>query len=147
MKRKILLADDEDNLRLLVRSTLEQGDREMEQGDREMEQGDREMAQDDWEILEAPDGRQALEAALHWRPDLVLLDWMMPQMTGIEVARAIRADPVLAKVPIILLTARMPDHDRMMAGPPDIDVVLAKPFRPAELLATVRQLVACKTDE
>ena len=118
--KKILLADDEENLRMLVHTTLEDPE---------------------YEILEAPDGAQALALAQSEMPDLVLLDWMMPVMTGIDAARALRDCPETAHIPIIMLTARGQERDRIQAAGLNLQGYLVKPFSPLELLDKVQDLL------
>jgi two-component system phosphate regulon response regulator PhoB len=116
----ILLADDEPNLRRLVHDTLEDPD---------------------FEIHEASNGEKALEMARRLHPDLLLLDWMMPLMTGIEVARQLRASARTASIPIVLLTAKGLERDRMIAAEVGVQGYLVKPFSPLELLAKVESLL------
>ncbi len=117
--KTILLADDEDHLRTLVRTTLDQPG---------------------YRILESEDGAAALALAQRERPDLVVLDWMMPNMTGIEVMTALRRDRATADIPIILLTAKGQRADVAQALASGATAYLAKPFSPLELLAKVEEL-------
>src|SRR5256885_2128744 len=111
----ILLADDEDSLRALVRATLS----------------------GDHRLIEARDGREALEAARRERPDLVLLDGLMPEVDGFEVCRRLKDDPATRGIRVIMLTGldAAADLDRGRAA--GVDDYLTKPFRPAALLATI----------
>ncbi|MBI4605925.1 MAG: response regulator [Planctomycetes bacterium] len=118
--RTLLIADDEANLRTLVRTTLEDPEHT---------------------ILEAADGSQALELAREKAPDLVLVDWMMPGMNGLEVTKRLRADPATAGTPVIMLTARGQSSDRAQALRAGVSAFLAKPFSPLELLETVRRVL------
>ncbi|MEZ5400011.1 MAG: response regulator [Bryobacteraceae bacterium] len=118
--KKILLADDEENLRELVRTTLEDPD---------------------FEILDVPDGEQAVAVAQAERPDLIVLDWMMPGLTGPEVARKLRAIPDFADTPIVLLTAKGQDEDRRAGVEAGATCYLVKPFSPIELMEIVQELV------
>jgi two-component system phosphate regulon response regulator PhoB len=119
----ILLADDEKPLRILVHTTLEGPD---------------------FEILEASDGLEALETARRVRPDLLVLDWMMPSLTGPEVARKLKGDPATADIPIIMLTAKGQKTDREFAIEAGISAYLVKPFSPLELLDRVREALATR---
>lgn len=112
----ILLADDEDVMRLVVRTTL-----------------------DDvrYRIVEVADGLAALAAARSAPPDLLILDWMMPGMTGPEVAAAVRAEPALANTPIIFLTAKGQVADRAHVANLGATAYLVKPFSPLELIQCV----------
>lgn len=116
MRPKILICDDEDVLRALVCASLERGD---------------------YKVIEARDGNQAVEIAMAQRPNLILLDMMMPGCTGVEVLERLRADPVLAETPVIMLTARTQENDRAAANEAGATVFLPKPFSPAELVRLV----------
>ncbi|MEM1054298.1 MAG: ATP-binding protein [Bacteroidota bacterium] len=97
-----------------------------------------------YRVVEAADGRAGLEAAREHDPDLVLSDVMMPEMSGIDLARALKADARLGDVPVVLLTARA-DEDSVLDGlGAGADDYLAKPFSPAELLARVDNFVASR---
>jgi len=115
--KKILLADDEHNLRMLVHTTLEDGE---------------------YEILEAANGTEALEMAKKEKPDLLVLDWMMPGLSGIEVAKRLRNDPDTADIPIIMLTARGQEKDREKGQALGAYAYLLKPFSPLQLLEKVK---------
>jgi len=86
-------------------------------------------------------GRQALPALRSRPPDLVILDLMLPGMDGLEICRALRADPATSAVPIIMLTARAEESDRIVGLELGADDYLAKPFSPNELVARVRALL------
>ena len=118
--RTILLADDETNLRTLVRTTLE----------------DPELR-----ILESASGPTTLEMVRRERPDLLLLDWMMPGMTGIEVMKALRLDPETAGLAVIMLTAKGQEKDRLEALALGAVAYLVKPFSPLQLLGKVREVL------
>jgi two-component system, OmpR family, response regulator MtrA len=87
------------------------------------------------------DGQAALDAIRSDRPDVVVLDWMMPNLTGIEVCEAIRADPELAGLPVLLLTARAQEADMERGKAAGVDEYLVKPFSPKDLLERVEKLV------
>ena len=86
-------------------------------------------------------GRDALEAIGARTPDLVILDLMLPQMTGLEVCRRLRTDARTAAVPVIMLTARAEESDRIVGLDVGADDYVAKPFSPGELVARVRALL------
>ncbi|HVB37032.1 MAG TPA: response regulator transcription factor, partial [Vicinamibacterales bacterium] len=86
-------------------------------------------------------GRQALSAIRAQPPDLVVLDLMLPGMDGLEICRALRADPSVAAVPIIMLTAKAEESDRVVGLELGADDYIPKPFSPAELVARVRALL------
>jgi diguanylate cyclase (GGDEF)-like protein len=91
-----------------------------------------------YRVLAAADGREAVEMARTHRPDLLVLDVMMPGMDGLAVTRLLRDDPQLANVSIIMLTARGLAADKLEGLTAGADDYMAKPFDPGELLARVR---------
>ncbi len=97
-----------------------------------------------YEVVTASSGAQALEALEARRPDLVLLDVMMPGMSGYEVCAAIRANPAHAMLPVVLITALDPDKERIKGLDAGADDFLSKPVSQAELLARVRSLLRIK---
>jgi DNA-binding response OmpR family regulator len=113
----ILIAEDERDLNNLVRRHLE-------------DEGHR--------VLQAFDGPTAVLEAKQERPDLVVLDWMLPRLDGLEVCRRIRRESV---VPILMLTARAEEVDRVLGLEVGADDYLTKPFSVRELLARVRALL------
>ena len=94
------------------------------------------------ELVEARDGDEALATARARRPDLLLLDMMMPGKTGLDVLEELRRDPELAPIPVVMLTARTQADDRAAAARAGATRFLAKPFRPVELIALVEELLA-----
>ncbi len=116
--KTILIADDEPDLRLLLQTTLEDPA---------------------CRILEASDGESALRLIRQERPDVVILDRMMPKLNGLDVAAASLADPATKHIPLILLTALDPPATRGGETVPEVFAYLVKPFSPLQLLATVRQ--------
>ncbi|MFW5648929.1 MAG: response regulator transcription factor [Candidatus Alkaliphilus sp. MAG34] len=117
---KILIADDERALRLLVAGTLEIGN---------------------YNILETDNGIDALKMAKKERPDLAILDVMMPGMDGYEVCKKIKTDPKLKDIKILILTAKGQQTDKIAAKEALADYYLAKPFSPAELLVMVGEIL------
>jgi two-component system phosphate regulon response regulator PhoB len=89
----------------------------------------------------AEDGAVALDKARDKTPDLIILDWMLPELSGIEVCRQLRADPDAKEVPVIMLTARGEEADRVKGLASGADDYVVKPFSPAELLARVRAVL------
>ena len=116
-RRRVLIAEDDASLRALLRLSVDTGHQDIE---------------------EAPDGRRALELARRNPPDVALLDWMMPGISGLEVCRALRADPRTAAATIAIVTARSSAGDRDAALAAGADHYFAKPFSPVELLETLR---------
>ncbi len=117
MARTILVVDDERNIIELVRLYLEQAG---------------------YSVAEARDGRQALEQHARLDPDLVVLDLMMPELDGMEVTREIRRR---GETPILMLTARGEDIDRIIGLELGADDYLPKPFNPRELVARVKAIL------
>lgn len=117
----ILICDDEHRLRELIRDTLEGGG---------------------YALAEAADGDESLELARSLRPDLILLDMMMPGKTGLEVLAALRLEPEFAETRVVMLTARTQVSDRDAATRAGADRFLPKPFSPLELISMVDDLLA-----
>ena len=113
----ILIADDDHKITDMLRRTL---------------------SYEGYSVLTAADGREALTQAQAHHPDLVVLDWMMPGLNGVEVARRLRA---AEGMPILMLTARDAVEDRVEGLDGGADDYLVKPFAPAELLARIRSLL------
>ncbi|TFD91094.1 response regulator [Cryobacterium lactosi] len=93
------------------------------------------------EVTEAGDGEEGLAAARAQSPDLIVLDWMMPKLTGIEVCAQVRADSSLTQPRILLLTAKSQDSDIALAMETGADAYLIKPFRANDLLERVSALL------
>ncbi|PVG83334.1 response regulator [Nocardioides gansuensis] len=94
------------------------------------------------EIVAVADGATAVAACQQDRPDLAVLDVMMPGMSGLDAVRAIRADPSLADLPVILLTARAQEGDVESGFDSGADDYVTKPFSPRELATRVQALLA-----
>jgi len=92
-------------------------------------------------VLQARDGEEALALAVAERPDLAVLDVMMPKMDGFEVTRRLRAEEATKSMPIILLTARAQDADVQRGFDAGADDYLRKPFSPQELRARVQAIL------
>jgi two-component system phosphate regulon response regulator PhoB len=114
---RVLVADDEDSLRTLIRLSVDVGEPIID---------------------EASDGISALAMARANPPDVALLDWMMPGLTGIEVCRELRADARTASALIVIVTARVLGPDREEALAAGADHFVPKPFSPVALLELVR---------
>lgn len=91
--------------------------------------------------LMAVDAESALEQVKQTLPDLILLDWMLPGMSGIELARRLRAEERTRLVPIIMLTARGDEHDKLLGLETGADDYITKPFSPRELLARIKAVL------
>jgi len=92
---------------------------------------------EDFAVRHTPDGEEALLLAQESTPDIVLLDWMVESLSGIEVCRRLRRAPETANVPIIMLTARGEEEDRVRGLETGADDYVTKPFSPRELVARV----------
>lgn len=94
-----------------------------------------------YDVIRASDGEQALRIAAEHRPDLAVLDVMMPKLTGYDVTRRIRKDQATSRMPIILLTARVQEADVQQGFAAGADDYLKKPFSPQELQARVQAIL------
>ena len=92
---------------------------------------------EDFEVVHTPDGEEALLLAQEHTPDIVLLDWMVENLSGLEVCRRLRRNNATANVPIIMLTARGEEEDRVRGLETGADDYVTKPFSPRELVARV----------
>ena len=120
MSAKILIVDDEPAQLELLRYNLEKAG---------------------FETVQATDGQQALSAVETERPDLVVLDWMMPEASGIDVCRQLRARSETKSLPVIMLSARGEDGDKSLGLDNGADDYVTKPFSPRELIARVKALL------
>ena len=116
----VLVIDDEKDLLELVRYNLEK---------------------EHLDVITASDGASGLEIALKHKPDLVVLDLMMPGMSGLEVCKQLRADARMGRVPIIMLTAKAAETDKIVGLEMGADDYVTKPFSVRELLARVRAVL------
>lgn len=117
---KILVVDDDRQLVRLMQSYLLQAN---------------------YEVLTAYEGASALTAIRHDRPDLVILDLMLPDRDGWDILRSVRSDERIATLPIILLTARIEDTDKIIGLELGADDYITKPFNPREVVARVRAVL------
>jgi two-component system phosphate regulon response regulator PhoB len=120
MDHTVLVCDNEEVLRGLVRATLDGNG---------------------YTFVEARDGDDALAQARRVRPNLILLDMMMPGRSGLDVLRELRRDPELRDIPVVMLTARAQAADREAAEAAGVDRFLPKPFSPKELAFAVEELL------
>lgn len=119
-KKHILIVEDEAPIRNMVRFALERVG---------------------FSVAEAGDAQQARLAMAERQPDLVLLDWMLPQVSGIELARELRREELTANCPIIMVTARVTEEDRVRGLNLGADDYVVKPFSSSELVARVRAVL------
>ncbi len=99
------------------------------------------LVKEGYSVDEARDGKEALEKLQQAKPDLVILDIMMPYVDGFEVLRRMRKDPILADVPVIVLTAKGGEDDPKTALELGANSFLTKPFSPLKLLEEVRRVI------
>ena len=96
------------------------------------------LEREGFRVAEARDGEEALLMAREQKPDLVILDWMLPLLSGLEVCRQLRRGPETRNVPIIMLTARGEEGDKLRGLDSGADDYVTKPFSPSELIARIR---------
>lgn len=118
--RQVLLIEDEANIAEALRFIL---------------------SRDGWSVSVIADGKAALAAVAQLRPDLVILDSMLPGMSGIEILSALRADAACADLPILMLTAKGQPRDREAATQAGASAFMTKPFDNSEIRAKVRELL------
>lgn len=99
------------------------------------------LSQEGFRPATAVDGEDCLRQLAEDRPDLIVLDVMMPGKSGLEVCAALRADPQLAQIPVILLSARAQEEDRRRGIEAGAQDYIVKPYVPAELIGRIRALV------
>ena len=124
MEPVIVIADDEPHIRLLLEQTLE------------------ELVDEGVNLLMATDGEQALATIKEHRPQLAILDVMMPRMNGFDVCQQIKKDLAMDDVFVIMLTAKGQEYDRQRGEEVGANLYMTKPFDPDELLAKAREIVA-----
>ncbi len=93
------------------------------------------------DVTSASDGVEALEQIQGHRPDLIVLDIVMPRMNGYEVCRRLKADPKTQHLPIVMCSSKGEEFDRYWGMKQGADAYIAKPFQPTELVGTVKQLL------
>jgi two-component system phosphate regulon response regulator PhoB len=91
-----------------------------------------------YQVRSAADGREARAAIADGRPDIVLMDWMLPDISGLELTRQLKRDPEMREIPVIMLTARAEEDDRVTGLDSGADDYIVKPFSQRELLARIR---------
>jgi len=119
-KHTILVVDDEHAIRTMLSVALEAAG---------------------YNVLQAENAKQAHGTIIDRRPDLVLLDWMMPGTTGLELLRRLRRDELTAKLPIIMLTAKAAEDSKISGLDAGADDYIPKPFSPRELISRVKALL------
>ena len=117
MNANILIADDEPNQLELMSFNLSNAG---------------------YSIIKATNGKEAIELIENHSPDLIILDWMMPKMSGIDVCRTLRSRSETKQIPIIILSARSEDSDKSLGLDTGADDYISKPFSPKELISRVK---------
>jgi two-component system phosphate regulon response regulator PhoB len=120
MRAKIFIVEDEPSIVALVKYNLEK---------------------ENFKVLVCANGEEALKEIKLAEPDLILLDWMLPDLSGIEICKALRKDPKFKNLPIIMLTAKNQEEDKVLGLNTGADDYLAKPFSYSELIARVKALL------
>lgn len=121
MSKRVLLAEDEPNIVETLRFLLGRAG---------------------FRVDVCENGREALQSALSAPPDVLVLDMMLPEMSGLDILRNLRKDQACAAMPILMLTAKGQREDRERAIEAGVDVFLTKPFANADLVAAVQELAA-----
>lgn len=125
-KKRVLVVDDEPDVLLLCRVNLEF---------------------EGYEVATAPDGEAGLAACRDLLPDVVLLDVMMPKMDGWQVLEAIKADPDVAHVPVVMLTAKVQDEDQIRGWSAGAAEYITKPFSPLSLSQVIGDVITNDPEE
>ncbi|HET7499297.1 MAG TPA: response regulator [Candidatus Omnitrophota bacterium] len=99
------------------------------------------LGMEGYEVVTALDGEQALERVASEKPDLIVLDIMMPKLDGYEVCRAVKSNPATKNVPVILLSAKGRNVDQKMGFDVGADDYITKPFSPRKLVERINQLL------
>jgi len=118
--KTILIVDDEASIRDMLRVALEMAD---------------------YQCLEAEDAQQAHTLIVDRKPQLILLDWMMPGTSGVELARRLKRDELTAEIPIIMLTAKGEEDNKIQGLEVGADDYITKPFSPRELVARLKAVL------
>jgi len=119
-KKKVLIVDDEPNVRRLSRTILSKN----------------------FDVVEAEDGKQAIESANTQQPDVILMDMMMPKMDGLTACHAIKKDPATKSIPVIMVTAIGFELNIKLSQQMGATGYVTKPFTPNDLLDKIEQVLA-----
>ena len=126
MAKKILAVDDERHIVRLVQINLEK---------------------EGYEVVTASNGREALEKVDSEKPDLVVMDVMMPEMDGFEALKRLKDNEKTASIPVIMLTAKAQDADVFRGWQSGVDLYLTKPFNPMELITFVKRIFESQAEK
>jgi len=125
-RRKVLVVDDEADVLLLCRVNLEF---------------------EGYDVVEASDGEEAMRKVAEERPDVVLLDVMMPKMDGWQVLAALKGDPVTSDIPVVMLTAKVQDQDQIKGWSGGAAEYITKPFSPLALSQVLEEVLSKDPEE
>ncbi len=117
MQHLIMIIEDEEPLALMLRYNLEK---------------------EGWAVVVEPKGSKALAEIERSRPSVILLDWMLPEMSGVEICKLIRAKPDIKNIPVIMLTAKGEEEDKIKGLTAGADDYVTKPFSVPELIARIK---------
>ncbi len=120
MKPFVLVVEDEESISTLLQYNLEK---------------------EGYEVEVVDDGEEAIDAVYDRKPDMILLDWMLPSMSGVDVCRTLRKMEDMRDIPIIMLTARGEEYDRISGLDSGADDYIVKPFSPRELIARIQAVL------
>lgn len=126
MKEKILVVEDEKDIVKMLRYNLEK---------------------EGFKVIDARDGEDALDLAVRQHPDLILLDLMLPGMDGLEVCKVLKKESKTSSIPIIMLTAKSQESDKVVGLELGADDYITKPFSPRELTARIKAVLRRATDK
>ena len=115
---KVLVVDDDSNISEMIKVNLEI---------------------EGFEVICADNGKEGVEIAKRVKPDLILMDWMLPKMSGIDAVKLLKADPVSRSIPIFMLTARSQVNDIDQAFKAGADNYITKPFNPVKLALVLQR--------
>ncbi|HKK55868.1 phosphate regulon transcriptional regulator PhoB [Marinobacter sp.] len=118
--KTVLIVDDESSIREVIAVALEMAD---------------------YDYIEAADAREAHSLIIDRQPDLILLDWMLPGTSGVELARRLKKDEVTCDIPIIMLTAKVEEDNKIQGLEVGADDYITKPFSPRELVARLKAVL------
>ena len=125
MKQKVLVVEDDKDIQEIIEYNF---------------------TSEGYEVITCSDGEDAVELIRHETPDLVVLDWMLPNLSGSEILRQVRSSKKIRKTPIIMLTARTEEIDKLKAFDTGADDYITKPFSNAELIARTKALLRRSID-
>jgi len=126
MRERILVVEDEKDVREMIRLNLKAAG---------------------FDVVEAGNGAEALALAKNDPPKVIILDLMMPEMSGVEVCRALRRNPATSRIPILMLTAKSTEEDKVVGFEVGADDYVTKPFSPRELVLRVRAVARRQPDQ